>query len=269
MGLTSLRRLTIFAKGNLDVHDTLHSLELNGTMRWNGLNEAMRERGGGPTIRVRHETSLGSAAALAATGETPEVFAGRVLPLDPYPLSAQYGRALFEAPADAYVLSIQPDLQISAARHRRGGFLFYPNDYPNWSSADREWLFREFEPAPLPRVDEAMDSMEKLIAQLRSRSEAPILIYNVSSLVPGEWVHSHVGLEDIASSRIKQFNLELIGLSQRTGISIVDIDRIVAERGARTMKIDTTHLTEEGCRAVAFEVLRILENLGCIPAIED
>ena len=32
-------RLTIFAKGNLDVRDTLHALRVGGELRWNGVNE--------------------------------------------------------------------------------------------------------------------------------------------------------------------------------------------------------------------------------------
>lgn len=263
-GRTCLSRLNIFAKGNLDVHDTLHSLELNGSVVWNGINQAIRERGGGPTVRVRHETSLGSAAILQARGEIPSVFDGRVLPLDPYPLSTQFGRTLFEVSADVFVLSIQADLQVATARHRQQGFLFNPNDISRWSEEDREWLFREFEPVPIASADEGIKALEAVIMQLRSRTEAPILVYNVSSVVPGEMVHSHAGLEDIASTRIKRFNLALVELSQRTGISIVDVDRIVAERGTKAMKLDTTHLTAEGCSAVAREVLRILEALGCI-----
>ena len=100
-GRNFLRRLNIFAKGNLDIHDTLHSLELNGSVHWNGINQAIRERGDSFTVRVRHETSLGSAAILEAPGAVPEVFEGRVLPLDPYPLSSQFGRTLFEVAADA------------------------------------------------------------------------------------------------------------------------------------------------------------------------
>lgn len=260
-------RLNIFAKGNLDVHDTLHSLELSGSVVWNGINQAIRERGGGPTVRVRHETSLGSAAILEAHGEIPSVFDGRVLPLDPYPLSTQFGRTLFDVSADVFVLSIQPDLQVGTARHRQERFLFYPNDISRWSEEDREWLFREFEQVPMPRVEDSIAALEEVIGQLRARTEAPILVYNVSSVVPGEMVHSHVGLEDIASTRIKRFNLALVELSQRTGVSIVDVDRIVAERGARAMKLDTTHLTAEGCSAVAHEVLRILEALGCIAPV--
>ena len=42
-----MSRLTIFAKGNLDVADTLHSLRLGGERAWNGINEVLRSRAPG------------------------------------------------------------------------------------------------------------------------------------------------------------------------------------------------------------------------------
>lgn len=263
-----MKRLNIFAKGNLDVHDTLHSLTFGGEVTWNGINQAIKERGGGPVVRVRHETSSGSAATLQASGHVPAAFAGRELPLDSHSLPIQYSRAIFDAPADAYVLSIQPDLQVGLARHRRDGYLFHPYDMAQWSERDREWLRCEFEPVPPLEVGQAMRDLEALVTALRAVSDAPILVFNMSAVAPGESIHCHVGMEDIFSTRIRRFNLGLIELSQRTGISIVDVDRIVAQHGAREMKFDVTHLTAAGCRAVAGEVIRILEDLGCIPPLE-
>jgi hypothetical protein len=203
----------------------------------------------------------------SATGEIPEALSDRTLPLGAYPLKAQFGQAIFETETDAFVLSIQPDLQITMARHRQDRFVFHPNNFDQWPEADREWLRREFEPgADPPDVHASMANLEAVVERLRAGSSAPILVYNVSSVVPGETVHCHAGMADILSTRIKRFNLALVELSQRTGISIVDVDRIVARHGADAMKLDTTHLTEKGCRAVAEEVLRILEDFGCLSA---
>jgi hypothetical protein len=75
-------------------------------------------------------------------------------------------------------------------------------------------------------------------------------------------------MDDILSTRIRQFNLALIELSQRSSISIIDVDRLVAAHGQQAMKLDTTHLTEHGCRVVAGEVLRVLADLGCLAGTE-
>jgi hypothetical protein len=73
---------------------------------------------------------------------------------------------------------------------------------------------------------------------------------------------------EIFSTRIRRFNLGLVELSQQTGISVIDVDTIVARGGADLMKYDAVHLTGEGCRAVAEEVVRVIEDLGCLTAAE-
>jgi len=259
-----LKRLNIFAKGNLDVRDSLHSLRMDGELRWNGINQALKMNGIAVTARVRHETSLGAEATIASTGIVPAVFDGHDIPLGAYPLATQFGRKIFEASPDVFVLSIQPDIQLTNARHGQERFLFYPDGMDRWQAVQRDWLKREFHPEPLICAGAAMDHMEKLIGCLRATNDVPILVYNMSSVVRGETLHRHAGQEDILSTRIKRFNLALVELSQRSGISIVDVDRLVAQGGAETMKMDTNHLTERGCHAVANEVIHILQDHGCI-----
>jgi len=258
-------RLTIFAKGNLDVADTLHSLRLGGERAWNGINEVLRSRAPGVVARIRHDTWSRSDALLEADGTVPPELAARDLPLGVYPLASQFGRALFETDADAYVLSIQPDLNTLMARHRRDGYLLYPKDWRAWPAADQAWLREGFVGEGLLDLDVSMANLARIVEQIRARSAAPILFYNVSAVVPGDQVHAYDGLDETFSTRIRRFNLGLVELSQQTGISIIDVDAMVARGGADRMKIDALHLTAEGCRAVAEEVVRVLEDLGALP----
>jgi lysophospholipase L1-like esterase len=108
-----------------------------------------------------------------------------------------------------------------------------------------------------------MDNLARIVAGIRRRSEVPILIYNVSSVDPGDSIHCHQGLGDVFATRIRRFNLGLIELSQKTGISIIDVDSIVARGGADRLKLDPVHLTAEGYRLVAEEVVRVLDDHGC------
>ena len=110
-----------------------------------------------------------------------------------------------------------------------------------------------------------MHNLTRIIARLRERSRAPILIYNVSAVVPGDSVHCYEGMGEIFANRIRRFNLGLVELSRQTGISIVDVDTLLARAGADRLKLDTIHLNAEGCRLVAEEVVRILDDLGCFP----
>ena len=258
-----LGRLRILAKGNLDVRDTLHSLRVGGVVHWNGINEIVRARFPGSVVQVMHETWTRSDALLAATGAVPPELAARALPLGAYPAAAQFSVALFDTRADAIVLSIQPDVATRLARHTRDGWLFLPSERPSWSDEDRRWLREEFTPLPLLDVDESMRNFEAIVARIRARTAAPILVCNLSAVVPGDNVHCHQGLGDTLSTRIRRFNVGVAELSQRTGVSVIDIDAVLARAGAARAKLDALHLTAEGCRCVAEETVRVLEDLGC------
>jgi hypothetical protein len=259
-----LDRVTIFAKGNLDVRDTLHALRVGGELRWNGVNEILRLSHPSTVVRVRHETLARSDLLVGANGEVPAALAGRALELGPYPLASQYGATLFDTPADAYVLSIQSDIATQLWRHRRDGFLFLAYEWGTWSEGDRRWLHDAFERTGAIEVDASMRNFAAIVERLRTASDAPILVYNVSSVVPGDSVHSHQGLGETLATRIRRFNVALADLSERTGISIVDVDAIVARAGADRLKLDAFHLNADGCRLVAQEVVRILEDLGAL-----
>ncbi len=254
-------RLRIFAKGNLDVRDTLHSLRVGGKVHWNGINSLVRERHPAAVVQVMHETWTRTDALLAATGTVPADVAARALPLGAYPLTAQFSTALFDTRADAIVLSIQPDVANKLARHERDGYLFYPNELASWPAPDRAWLRAEFAPEGLLDVTASMRNFEAIVARVRERTAAPILVYNMSSVVPGDTVHCHQGLGETLATRIRRFNVGLADLSERTGISVIDVDAVLARTGAARAKLDVMHLTAEGARIVAEETLRVLEDL--------
>jgi hypothetical protein len=257
-----VNRLTLLAKGNLDLRDSLHSLRRGGAVAWNGVNEIVRERQPGWTVRVRHETWTRSDALLEAAGAAPAALAARDLALGFHPLASQFSTAVFETDADAIVLSIQPDLMLSLVRGKLGGDLLMTSGWSDWGKADQDWVRANYDPTPMLAAGESMRNFEQIITRIRARTPAPILVYNVSAIVPGEQIHSHLGMEDSFSTRIRQFNLGLIELSQRTGISVIDVDAILARAGADRLKLGAVHLSAEGCRLVAGEVVRVLEDLG-------
>lgn len=260
-----MSRLTIFAKGNLDIRDSLHSLRIGGEVLWNGINEIVREKYPETVVRVRHETWTRSDALLSATGAVPTALSARSLALNPYPLASQFSDALFNTDADVIILSIQPDLTNQMVRHHRDGYLFLPSGWREWPTTDLCWLREEFEKADMLDVESSMTNIAAIVDRVRARSPKPILVYNFSAVVPGDTVHCHEGLEEAFTTRIRRFNLALVELSRRTGISVIDVDRIVARAGADRVKLDTLHLSEDGCSLVAHEVVRVLADIGCLP----
>jgi hypothetical protein len=263
-----LKRLTLFAKGNVDVHDSLHSCRIGGEVRWNGINDVIRGRAD-VLVRLRHETWTRSDAVLEATGKIPAQIAERQLSLGTYPAPSQFGTALFDTNADAVVLSILGETATGLVRHNGDGFLFYPAEAERWSSTDRDWLKSDFTRSDLLDVATSMDNFRQIIDRIRMRTDVPILIYNVSSIIPGDTVHCFQGLGEIYSTRCRRFNLGLVDLSEETGISIIDVDTIIGRAGADKLKLDAMHLTPEGYRLVAEEVVRILGDLGVMPTLEE
>jgi hypothetical protein len=246
----------------------LHAHKLGGALVWNGINQLLRDRRPASIVRLQHETWGRSDALLAATGSVPETLMAQGLPLEAFSAQSQFSRAVFETDADVIALSIQPDVFSRLARHRGEGFLFYPHRMGAWSSEQRAWLRDECTVEDFLDVDASKPKNPRLIARIRERSQAAILIYNLSSVVPGERIHSHWGLDELFSTRIRRFNLGLIGLSQKTGISIIDVDSLLARAGTEQLKIDAIHLKGEGSRLVAEEVVRVLDDLGCLPPSE-
>jgi lysophospholipase L1-like esterase len=257
-----VKRLTLFVKGNVDVRDSLHSCRIGGELLWNGVNDVLRTRFPGALARIRHETWTRSDALLAATGAVPEALAARALDTGAYSLQSQFSNALFTTPADAIVLTLQPDVTNSMLRHRRDGYLLYPNDTQAWTAGDRAWLKAEFEASgPLP-VETAMANLTTIIERIRAVRDVPILIYNLSPVIPGDLVHCYMGLGETFATRIRRFNLALIDLSEQTGVSIIDVESLLARRGVDAIKVDVMHTTAEGYALMAEEVVRVLADHG-------
>lgn len=261
-------RLNIIAKGNGDVRSALHALHEGGAVTWNGVNAVLRERHPGWTARVTHETMTRSDAVRAAGGEIPPALACRVLPLGPFSAEAQFRSRLLEAPADAVVLSIQADVMNALVRSRSDGHLFYPHEAQSWPDADRRWLVDNYGPEPALDAAGSMQHLAWIVAQLQRAGDPHILIFNMSPVVPWERVHCYRGLGETLAQRIRRFNLALSELSAATGVSIVDVDAVLARAGVDRLKLDAVSLTAEGCRLVCEEVVRILEDLGAFTDAE-
>ncbi len=259
-------RLNLFVKGNVDLHDTLHSCRIGGEMVWNGINEVLRGSHPGTLVRIQHETWTRSDALLEAKGIAPAEFSERNLPLGMYPAASQFSTGVFETTADAIILSVQPDVTMGLVRHRPNGFLFYPYGVESWPEPDKNWLKEEcVRIAPLT-WQEMADNFIAIIERIRQTTDAPILVFNMSPIIPGETIHCFQGLGETFSTRVRKFNLGLIEVSDITGVSIIDVDTIIARAGAEAHKLDAVHLMPTGYRLIAEEVVRVLTDLGILEA---
>jgi hypothetical protein len=154
-------------------------------------------------------------------------------------------------------------------RHRTLDYLMHPYDLRWWPAAELDWLKANFIPEPAPGAERSMEDLAHVIDRYRRLSEAPILVFNMSSVVPGETIHSYQCAADATSQRIRRFNCALVDASAELGFSIVDVDRIIAEHGARHLKFDPIHFNAEGCRLVCEDVVRILDDYGVLLERQD
>lgn len=238
-------------------------------MCWNGINEVEAIKSVGVRIQVRHETWTRSDALLSAGRDIPRSLLDRGLDLGSFNPNSQFSQDLFSIEANAYILSIQPDIAVSLVRHKSEGYLFHPAHAYRWGNDDIQWFEENFEPVKTLGPEESMENLSAIIDRIRAHSDAPILIYNASSVIPGDQVHCYVGLADSLSVRIQKFNLGLVELSDQKGISIVDVNRILACHGANHLQLDTWHLNAVALKLIAEEVARILLELMSLPQSHD
>jgi hypothetical protein len=267
----SRRVLRIFAKGNVDVRDSLLWSRVGKQVQWNGINEVLRQCRPDVIAKIRHETCT-RLDLIPLPGETPlavpEAIA-RKLPSGAHPIEKQQRTALFDAPTDVVVLSLQSVITNALVRHKRDGWLLLPDDYESWDAESRSFLETECEYAGLAPLEPALDRLERLITTIEQRLGAHVLVYNLSPVSPGERIHCWLGAEDSLALRVRRFNLALIELSMRLGFSIVDVERIAACAGAERVRVDLFHFTAEGYQLIAEEVVRILDERGCLDGLED
>jgi hypothetical protein len=257
-----VRRIRVLVKANLDLRDALFAQRTAGELTWNGYNELLRPRGW--CAEVRHETFARSDVLLQLPRQVPAELVGSGLDLDPFPADAQFRSRIFSDGFAAVVLSIQPDVTHRVWEHRREGYRFYvpPGSLSRWPEPRRQWLREECEPRDLLEPDASLANFSRVVERIRASFACPIVIANLSPWVADERLHSYRGVTASLSERIKRFNLGLLEVSRALDVSILDIERVLAEAGAKAHTDRLLRLDPAGCRLVAQELLRILEERG-------
>ena len=116
-------------------------------------------------------------------------------------------------------------------------------------------------------IEEAVQTVRAdlvaVIEIIKSRLGAHILVAGASTVDPADETFNYQGLaEEPVSLRAHRLDLLLVGVSHDEGISIIDVDRLVAEIGAATAVTAAMEYSAAGCEAIAAEIVRILEDYG-------
>lgn len=174
-------------------------------------------------------------------------------------------------PKSIVVLSIGSDLTRSLHRHREHGFLV---DIGGWwlnQSLDKaikdvdtvKWFRDNFEPVGRIGVDDFARNTEQIIRHLTDELGAHVITFNSLVVEPSAPTHNYQLLNEDHFTRRRDFNIALAELSARLNFHVLDVDRILKERGV-VEQVDFAHFSVEGSMAVAEEGFRIIKELHVI-----
>jgi hypothetical protein len=255
----------LFIKGNEDLVDSLLSRADGGSRLEKGINVCVAEAYEGKfTLEVIRETAVTTDVLLQQLNGVSFPGAWREQGLDDDFLTAQFNSNLLNEEADIIVLSILPDLLFPRWRHQGDGVLICPplDWQQRWSSEQRDWFMQNFSLVGKMQADEYKENMTQLVQMLKEKTPAHIILMGASSFDPDDMTHNLHGIEDPQTLRILRFNLVMLQLSQESGVTIIDVDRILAEMGCGEHVNHLFNYSDETYKTICEEYVRVLTDVS-------
>jgi hypothetical protein len=166
--------------------------------------------------------------------------------------------------ADIVVLSILPDIRQRAWRHRSEGYLLTLTEDQRESLIPKQaaWFDETFE--GVGRIGKAgyQEAFGKVVRVLKKDLDAHVILFGCSSIDLDDLTHNHHDLPETLAYRAALFNTEAIRFSFLEGISIVDVDRLVAEIPGENKVPAVFQYSEPVNTAVLGEFFRIVDDIG-------
>jgi hypothetical protein len=179
-------------------------------------------------------------------------------------LGSRQSSSLFDEDVDLVVLSGQAELTQTLWRHAATGYLITPPRgwEREWDSSTAQWFAQHFTPAEPLHPSQLKETLERLVAVVKQRLGAHVIAFNASSFDPDDHVHTYRGVEDTLAIHVQRLNLALMKASVYTGMSIVDVDRLIAELGGEQHVVQALQYSADAYRAMREEFVRVLEDIG-------
>ena len=259
-------RLRVFLKGNQDLADLILSRSHGGQVLDQGLSDLILDKTDGACrVDIIQEPSGCSDLVVRDMGSaTPAVL--REQGLDDVFMKAQFNSRVFSEPdIDLVLFSLHPDVVLSRWRHRGQGYTVGPPSgwEETWSPTQQAWFREEFEPQAPLGPEEFREGLTSFVQEIKDRGGAHIIVLNCSSLDPAAPVYNYHGLdEDTLSVRVHKLNLALMEVSALEGISILDIDRIIAEMGGDEHVSSALQYSPRACQAICREAMVMMDDIG-------
>lgn len=110
--------------------------------------------------------------------------------------------------------------------------------------------------------DLALGNLSEIVRSLKDFG-AHVLVYNCTTIDPDDQTYNYHRVDaEPAALRAHRLNLALAQLSSMEGISVIDVDLLMAELGAAAHVIGKLEYSEAACEAIRDEVLRVLDEYG-------
>jgi hypothetical protein len=116
-------------------------------------------------------------------------------------------------------------------------------------------------------VEDAVRRVESdlvaVVELIKEKVGAHVLVANVSTLDPSQKVYNYHDIDhEPVSLRAHRLDLMLVGVSHDEGISVIDVDRKIAELGGAVGVKAAFDYTTAGCETVAGEIVRVIDDYG-------
>ncbi|MCI0645767.1 MAG: hypothetical protein L0346_12910 [Chloroflexi bacterium] len=255
----------LFLKGNEDLVASLLARPEGGTVLDHAFRDWVGEKYDGTVaVQITHEPCWRADLLLQQLEGVSLPDELRQQGLDDDFIAAQFQSRLLEGPVDVVALSLQPEIAHELWQHRQAGYLLYPPPgwEQRWSPAQRRWFQEQFTPRGHITVAEFRQSFTRLVRYLKDELKAQVIVYGCASFDPDDTSHNYYQVADTLALRAHRFNLALIELSRQEGISLVDVDRLLAELGGRAHVRRVFEYSPEAYQAIGREFLRIVEDSG-------
>jgi hypothetical protein len=165
---------------------------------------------------------------------------------------------------DVLVLSAQAELTLRPWRHAASGYLVSvpPGWERSWEASAIRWFTQCFTPAEPQNAMQLAMTLERVVAAVKRQRGPHVIVFNAASFDPDDEVHTYHYIPDTLAVMIQRINLALMQVSVRTGISIVDVDRLIAELGGARHVLRALVYSADAHRAMREEFVRVLEDIG-------
>lgn len=165
------------------------------------------------------------------------------------------------------VLSVGSDLVRMAYRHRESGLIVDPGGW--WLNQKMDsvlddlsslnWFRKHFEKIGRIPIDAFRRNLRQMVAEIRARTAADILIFNMLSVEPGAQHYNYQFVNSPETIRRRRFDLALADLSRELDFSILDVDKVLKGVGVKE-QVDFGHCPIDRFAIVAEEIVRIMED---------